>query len=368
MSASKGAKVAVAEPQYVHGPPGYTALGGTCVNVGCVPKKLFVYGSHYAHDFEDAQGYGWEVPHAQVKTDWNTLVENKNKEIARLNGIYTRMLGNAGVDIVQGLGRIVDPHTVEVEGKEYTTESILVSVGGWPFMPSIPGIEHAISSNEAFYLPELPRRSLVVGGGYIAVEFAGIFKGYGSDVTLMYRGDLFLRGFDMDLRTHLKAQLELQGMKMQLEENPSSIEKQDDGSLLVTMESGSTMEVDCVMYATGRTPKTDDIGLEEAGVELAEDGSIKVDPQSRSTVPSIYAIGDVTNRMCLTPVALHEGMCLTNLLFDEKLASQEKAGTLDPMHPLITPDFKLVASAVFSDPPIATVGFTEEEARYIIYI
>jgi glutathione reductase (NADPH) len=350
MSAAKGAKVAVCETQMQHGAPGFTAMGGTCVNVGCVPKKLFVYGSHYSHDFAESAAYGWNLPKGDITFDWPTLRDNKNKEISRLNGIYLKMLGNAGVDIIEGHGTVVDPHTVQVGDKQYSCKNICVSVGGWPFMPNIPGIEHAISSNEAFYLEDFPKRVVVVGGGYIAVEFAGIFEGFGSDVTLMYRGDMFLRGFDGDIRRHLKDQLVEQGMNLEFNTNPKSITKQEDGTLVVETEDGRTFECDAVMYATGRVPKTEGLGLEGAGVEMTPNGTIVVDEYSKTTCDSIYAIGDVTDRMCLTPVALHEGMCLANHLFGPEGAKPTK------------PDFKLVPGAVFSNPNIGTVGLTEEEA------
>jgi glutathione reductase (NADPH) len=334
--ASFGKRVAVAEERY---------LGGTCVNVGCIPKKLFVYASAFAEEFEDAAGFGWSV--GERTPNWQQLIENKDKEIERLNGIYARLLDNAGVQRIEGRARIVDPHTVSVDDRCYTAENILVAVGGWPFKPEIPGIEHALTSNEAFHLDALPERAIVVGGGYIAVEFAGIFHGLGSRVTQLYRGPLFLRGFDDDLRHHLAAEMRKTGIDLRFDTNPASIEKQSDGSLRVTLENGDVLEGDVVMYATGRGPLTDDLGLENTKIKLNDQGFIRVDDYSRTEEESIWAIGDVTNRVPLTPVAIHEGMCL--------------AATLDgrPTRPIHSD----IASAVFSQPPIGTVGLTEAEAR-----
>jgi glutathione reductase (NADPH) len=334
--ASYGHRVAVAEERY---------LGGTCVNVGCIPKKLFVYASAFAEEFEDAAGFGWSV--GERSANWKQLIENKDKEIERLNGIYARMLDNAGVTRIEGRARIVDPHTVSVDDRCYTAENILVAVGGWPRKPEIPGIEHAITSNEAFHLKSLPARVVIVGGGYIAVEFAGIFHGLGSHVTQLYRGPMFLRGFDDDLRHHLAAEMRKTDIDLRFEANPASIERQGDGSLRVTLEDGATLEADAVMYATGRGPLTQDLGLENTKVKQNDQGFIRVDDYSRTEEQSIWAIGDVTNRIALTPVAIHEGMCL--------------AATLDgrPTRPV----HSNVASAVFSQPPIGSVGLTEAEAR-----
>jgi glutathione reductase (NADPH) len=336
-SADFGARVAVAEERY---------LGGTCVNVGCIPKKLMVYASHYAEDFRDAaRGYGWTL--GETDFDWSTLIKNKNREIERLNGIYDGLLSGAGVRQLKGHGRIVDPHTVEVEGVRYSTETILVATGGWPWMPEIPGIEHAISSNEVFFLDEQPSRVLIVGGGYIAVEFAGIFNGLGSEVVQIYRGRLFLRGFDDDARDHLASEMRKHGVDLRFDTNVASIEKTPSG-LRAELTDGSQLEVDQILFATGRTPLTRDLGLEETGVELNEEGAVAVDEYSRTSVPSIYAIGDVTNRINLTPVALHEGVCLANTLFNDK-----------PMKPIHCD----VPAAVFGQPSLGTVGLGEAEAR-----
>lgn len=336
MSASYGARVAVAEER---------RLGGTCVNVGCIPKKLMVYASHYGEDFEDAAAYGWTV--GPRSFDWGTLIANKDREIARLNGIYRNILERNGVEIFEDRATIVDPHTVEVGGRRITAEHILVATGGWPRMPEHPGSEHAISSNEIFALERQPERILIVGGGYIGVEFAGILHGMGSKVTQVYRGPLFLRGFDDDCRTTLAEEMRKKGVDLRFDSDVASIEK-TAGGLVVALDDGSTLEVDQVLCAIGRVPLTKDIGLEEAGVKLAKGGAIEVDELGASSVPSIHAIGDVTDRISLTPVAIHEGMCLAATLFDGRPTS---------------PDHEDVASAVFSQPSIGSVGLTEQEAR-----
>ena len=337
-AAGYGARVAVAESRY---------LGGTCVNVGCVPKKLLVYGAHYAEDLDQAQGYGWTIDGATF--DWKTLIANKDREIERLNGIYRNLLIDSGVSLMQAHARLVDPHTVEVEGRQYTAEHILIATGGWPFVPEIPGREHAITSNEAFYLDELPRRVLVVGGGYIAVEFASIFRGCGADTKLLYRGELFLRGFDGSLRDHLKDELIKKDIDLQFNTDIARIDKQPDGSLLAVLKDGRTLEADCILYATGRRPMLDGLGLESLDVKLDDRGFIAVDDQYRTSTPSILAIGDVIGRIQLTPVALAEGMAVARRLF--------KPEEYRPV------DYNTIATAVFSLPNMATVGLTEEEAR-----
>ncbi|WP_035052250.1 glutathione-disulfide reductase [Andreprevotia chitinilytica] len=336
-AAGFGARVAVAESRY---------LGGTCVNVGCVPKKLLVYGAHFHEDFEQASGFGWTVD--APKFDWPTLIANKNREIQRLNGIYRNLLVNSGVTLLEGHARLCDAHTVEINGQRFSAANILLATGGWPQVPDIPGKEHAITSNEAFFLPALPRRVLVVGGGYIAVEFASIFHGLGAQTTQLYRGDLFLRGFDQSVREHLRDELQKKGLHLQFNANVIRIDKRADGSLAAMLQDGRVLETDCVFYATGRRPMLDNLGLENTAVELDRHGFIKVDEAYRSTEPSIRAIGDVIGRVQLTPVALAEGMAVARHLF--------RPAEYRPL------DYKLIPTAVFSLPNIGTVGLTEAEA------
>jgi glutathione reductase (NADPH) len=336
-SAARGARVAVAEEG---------ALGGTCVNVGCVPKKLFVYASHFRDEMSEAvAGYGWTV--GQAGFDWPTLRDNKTREIERLNEIYAGLLRDAGVRHVPGRARVVGPHAVEVAGERFTAENILVATGGWPTRPDIPGAELGVTSNELFYLESLPRRAVIVGGGYIAVEFAGIFHGLGVDVTQLHRGPLFLRGFDDDVRRHLAEQMQGRGIDLRFEATVTALAKARSG-LRATLNDGSQLEADLVLFAIGRHPNSSDLGLEDVGVELAPDGSIKVDAWSRTSLQSIWAIGDVTNRVNLTPVAIHEGVCLSETLFGKAPRS---------------PDHENVPAAVFSQPPVGTVGLTETDAR-----
>lgn len=335
-SAGMGAKVAIAEERY---------WGGTCVNVGCIPKKLFVYASHFAEDFHDAKGFGWDV--GTPTFDWPTLRDNKTREIERLNGIYDHMLKNAGCDLHWGRATVVDGHTVAVGEQRYSARHILVAVGGWPFVPDIPGKEHVITSNEAFFLDKLPERMVIVGGGYIAVEFAGIFHGLGVEVTQLYRGSHFLRGFDDDIREHLATEMRRKGIDLRFNANLDAV-LQEDGKTIACLNTGAEIETDLVMYATGRKPLTAGIGLEEAGVAMNEDGTIEVDEHFRSSVPSILALGDVTEGPELTPVALAEGMAIAKTLFADTPT---------------TVDYDLVPSAVFSQPPIASVGLTEARAR-----
>lgn len=337
-AAGYGARVAVAESRY---------LGGTCVNVGCVPKKLLVYGAHFAEDFEQAQGFGWSLGSANF--DWATLIANKNREIDRLNGIYRNLLVNSGVTLLEGHARIVDAHSVELGGQRYSAKHILIATGGWPQIPEIPGHEHAIGSNEAFFLEQLPKRVLVVGGGYIAVEFASIFNGLGARTSLLYRGDLFLRGFDKTVRLHLQDELNKRGVDLQFNSDITRIDKQTDGSLQATLKDGRVLEADCIFYATGRRPMLDNLGLENNQVELDERGFIKVDEQYQTSTPSILAIGDVIGRVQLTPVALAEGMAVARRLF--KPEEYRKV------------DYRLIPTAVFSLPNIGTVGLSEEQAK-----
>ncbi|MFK8399983.1 glutathione-disulfide reductase [Pseudomonas sp. BGr12] len=337
-AAGFGAKVAVAESRY---------LGGTCVNVGCVPKKLLVYGAHFHEDFEQAAGFGWTLGEASF--DWKTLISNKNREIHRLNGIYRNLLVNSGVSLLEGHAKLQDAHTVEVDGQRFSAKHILIATGGWPQVPDIPGKEHAITSNEAFFLESLPRRVLVVGGGYIAVEFAGIFHGLGAQTSLLYRKELFLRGFDRSVREHLRDELTRKGLDLQFNSDIARIDKQADGTLAATLQDGRVLEADCVFYATGRRPQLDNLGLENVSVELDDRGYVKVDEAYGTSEPSIHAIGDVIGRVQLTPVALAEGMALARKLFRS-----------DEYRPV---DYKLIPTAVFSLPNIGTVGLTEDEAR-----
>ena len=336
MSASFGAKVAVAEERY---------LGGTCVNVGCIPKKLLVYASHFSEDFSDAAGYGWTVGERSV--DWRKLIANKDREISRLNGVYRNILSDNGVEIIEGHAEIVDPHTVTVDGKRHTAKFILVAVGSWPMVPKIPGAEHAITSNEAFHLGSLPEKVIIVGGGYIGVEFAGILHGLGCQTYQLYRGELFLRGFDDDIRRTLAEEMRKRGIDIRFNSDIKQIDKVGD-TLKATLNDGQTIEAAQILYATGRVPLTQNLGLERAGVQLKENGAIAVDEYSKSSADSIYAIGDCTDRMMLTPVAIAEGMAVANTLFNNKPTR---------------PSYLNVPTAVFSTPNCGTVGLTEREAR-----
>ncbi len=331
-----GAKVAVCEEDRV---------GGTCVLRGCIPKKLLIYGAHYADYMEDAVNYGWTIEGASH--DWTKLIANKNTELDRLNGIYLRILRDNNVDLKEGRGVLVDDHTVEIAGERLTAENILIAVGGRPTMPDIPGIEQVITSNEALELPKLPKRVVIVGGGYIAVEFAGIFSGLGVEVTEIIRADNILRGFDIDMRTSLFEEMEKRGIKILAETVVESIKKQGD-TFSLRLGNDEILETDCVMYATGRRANTEGLGLEAAGVELYDNGSIIVDELNRTSQSHIYAVGDVTDRIQLTPVAIQEGHALADMLFNQDTR---------------TTDYTNVPSAVFSTPPIATVGLTEEQAR-----
>jgi glutathione reductase (NADPH) len=337
LAGSYGARVAVVESSRV---------GGTCVMRGCVPKKLLVYGAHFAHDLEDMAGYGWTV--GDVSFDWPTLVTAKNRELERLEGIYRGILRNANVTLLEGRGKLVDPHTVEVNGKRITAERILIGVGGWPSMPAIPGIEHAITSNEALDLMTLPKRVVIVGGGFIAVEFAGIFNALGADVSLVIRKDRVLRGFDDDIRDTLGEELKRSGITILDGTVITQIDKRKDGSYLLKRTPGADLETDLVMYATGRAPNTANLGLQEAGVKVNSNGSIPVDEWNRTNVDSIFAIGDVTDRIQLTPVALNEGLNFAETFYNDNPRKM---------------DYETVASAVFSMPPVGTVGLTEEQAR-----
>ena len=336
ISSSLGAKVAIAEEFRV---------GGTCVIRGCVPKKLLVYASHFSEDFEDAAAYGWTVPKATHS--WKTLIANKDREIDRLNGIYHSILDNNNVELYQARATLVDKNTVRVGGKTVTAKYILIATGGAPVMPDVPGIEHAISSNEALHLEEFPKRVIVVGGGYIAVEFAGIFNGLGAEVTQLYRSTQILRGFDADVQHFLANELRKKGIDLRTHSNPAKIEKTGSG-LKITLEDGDVLETDAILYATGRAPNTANMGLEAVGVELKENGAVKVTPASQTTVDNIYAVGDVTDRIALTPVAIHEGHAFAETVFGKRPRAA---------------DHENVPSAVFSQPQVGSVGLTEAEAR-----
>ncbi len=337
MAASHGAKVAVAEEYRV---------GGTCVIRGCVPKKLFIYASHFSEYVEDAAGYGWSIDEGTF--NWSTLIANKDKEIDRLNGIYIRNLEASGVEIFQSRATLQDAHTVNLDnGSSFTAKHILIATGATPFVPEFPGSEHAITSNEAFHLETLPDKVVVVGGGYIAVEFAGIFNGLGVDTTLLYRGPQILRGFDDDVRDALALEMRKKGITVQTDSDIAQLEKTEAG-LTATLKSGETLDTGLVMYATGRIPNTAGLGLENAGVELAGKGEVKVDAYSQTTAPNIYAVGDVTDRMNLTPVAIREGAAFAETVFNNTPTAVDHSN---------------IATAVFSQPEIGTVGLTEAEAR-----
>jgi glutathione reductase (NADPH) len=337
IAAEHGARVAVAESRY---------LGGTCVNVGCIPKKLFVYASAFASELREAAGFGWSVDRARF--EWPRLLANKNREIERLNGVYARLLDQAGVKRMEGRARLIDPHTVEVEGgARHTAEHVLIAAGGWPSLPDLPGKELGITSNDAFHLRELPRRALIVGGGYIAVEFAGIWQGLGVEVTQIYRGPLFLRGFDDDARRALAEEMRARAIDLRFERNVTCLESAGSG-VRAGLDDGSSLEVDQVLFATGRDPQTDELGLQSAGVETDEEGAVKVDDWSRTSVPHIYAVGDVTNRINLTPVAIAEGHAFADTLFGGRPRRMDRRD---------------VPSCIFSQPELGTVGLTEAEAR-----
>ncbi|HEX9461692.1 MAG TPA: glutathione-disulfide reductase [Alphaproteobacteria bacterium] len=337
-AATYGAKVAIAES---------VRVAGTCVLRGCVPKKLLVYGVHFHDELEDAAGYGWTI--GESVFDWGKLIAAKNKEIDRLHGIYVKMLNDAGVTIMNGWAEIVGPNEVRINGRTLTARHILIATGGRPEKPAIPGIEHAITSDEALELPALPRRMVIVGGGYIAVEFAGIFNAAGVEVTEMIRADAILRGFDGDIRSHLTAEMQRRGIKILSGLRIARIDDTGDGYRLTT-DSGETFETDLVMYATGRVPNTRNLGLERVGVHLNKRAAIAVDKSQETTVRGIYAVGDCTDRLNLTPVAIAEARAIAETLFNNNPSMM---------------DHHDVPSAVFSQPPVGTVGLSEEAARQI---
>lgn len=338
IAASLGARVAVAEERY---------FGGTCVNVGCVPKKLFSYAAHYADDFEDSHGFGWQTPRPGF--DWSVLVKNKDTEIKRLNGIYKSLLDNAGVTVYQDRARLADAHTVCIGEQRVTARYILIAVGGWPWIPDFPGAEHAITSNEIFHLDTLPKSIVIQGGGYIAVEFASIFARLGCETTLVYRGDRLLRGFDDDIRQFISASMQ-HDLNLVLNDDIAKIVKQDK-QLSVLLNSGAEIVADTVMAATGRRPLTADLGLESTGIKLSDNGAVCVDEHFRSSVDNIFAVGDVINRVALTPVALAEGEIVARSLFAGENSNKNQQLS-----------YQNVATAVFCHPNIACVGLTEQEA------
>ncbi|MHA7878259.1 MAG: glutathione-disulfide reductase [Saccharospirillum sp.] len=337
MAAAQGARVGVIESRY---------LGGTCVNVGCVPKKLFVYASQYPHHFQDSVGYGYTVDKTPT-FEWARLRDNKTAEIERLNGIYDRMLSNAGVTLINGTGRFVDAHTVAVGEQSYTAKHILIATGSWPDKPDIPGSEHIVTSNEVFYLPEFPKEVIVIGGGYIAVEFAGIFNGLGATTHLVHRGEPVLRGFDDDVRAFISEHLDQAGIQLHYHTTVESVEPISEGRYRATLNDGRTMDADLLVCATGRRPLVDGLDLSNAGVALAPQGHIEVNDHYQTNVPHIFALGDVIGRVQLTPVALAEGMYVADYLFGQ---------TPKPV------DYQRIPTAVFCQPNFATVGLTEAEA------
>ncbi|XP_043692676.1 glutathione reductase, chloroplastic-like isoform X2 [Telopea speciosissima] len=346
-AANYGASVAICELPFATISSDSTGgVGGTCVLRGCVPKKLFVYSSKHSHDFEESCGFGWKYE-SDPKHDWGTMMANKNAELQRLTGIYKNTLKNAGVTLIEGRGKIVDPHTVDVDGKVYTARHILISVGGRPFIPDIPGSEYVIDSDMALDLPSKPKKIAIVGGGYIAVEFAGIFNGLMSEVHIFIRQKKLLRGFDEEIRDFLAEQMSLKGIELHTEESPQAVIKAPDGSLSLKTNKGTVDGFSHVMFATGRKPNTKNLGLEAVGVKMAEGGAIEVDEYSRTTVPSIWAVGDVTDRVNLTPVALMEGGAFAKSVFGNEPTK---------------PNYSAIPSAVFSQPPIGQVGLTEEQA------
>ncbi|WP_106478195.1 glutathione-disulfide reductase [Phytohalomonas tamaricis] len=338
MAASHGARVGMAEDRY---------LGGTCVNVGCVPKKLYSYAAHFHECFTESAGFGWQLGQAPTFS-WSTLRDNKKAEIERLNGIYRRLLENANVTLFNGRARIVDAQHVEVAGKRYSAAKILLATGGWPWIPDIPGKEHFLDSNAIFDLERFPKRFLVLGGGYIAVEFASIFNGLGADSHLVYRGSLFLRGFDREVREFTHDEMLKKGVNLHFETTIERIEKQGE-VYHVHLSNGEQLEVDAVMAATGRRPNLDNVGLENVSVEQEINGKIRIDDRYQTTTPSILALGDLIDGPELTPVALAEAMRLVDCHFGK--------GEAAPI------DYETVATAVFCHPNIGTVGLSEEMAR-----
>jgi len=335
-AASHGARVGLVEE---------SRMGGTCVHRGCIPKKFLVYASHFRHDFEDAAGYGWRV--GESSFDWSAIVAAKSTELDRLEGIYRRLLKESGVTSFDGRGTLLDANTVAIGADRYSADTVLIATGGWPSLPDLPGIDLAITSNEAFDLPQLPKRIVIVGGGYIASEFACIFNGLGAKIVQLYRSDMILRGFDMDVREICCDEMRKTGVDVRLNTNAVRLEK-TAGGIALTTSHGDILEVDQVMFATGRAPNTSGIGLDTVGVAFNHNGAVTVNSGSRSNVENIYAVGDCTDRVNLTPVAIHEGRCLAETLYNN--------------NPQI-PDHRDIPTAVFTQPEIGTVGMSEEDAR-----
>ncbi|MEM8498616.1 MAG: glutathione-disulfide reductase [Pseudomonadota bacterium] len=337
MAAATGAKVAVAEERY---------LGGTCVNVGCVPKKLFVYASHFAEDFEASQGFGWST--ADSSHDWPTLRDNKTAEIQRLNGIYQNLLDNAGVTIIEGRAEVVDASTVAVGESRFSCKRVLLAMGGWPSVPDIPGKEHVIDSNQVFYLNTLPKNPVVVGGGYIGVEFAGIFNGLGCNTTLLYRGAKLLKRFDHDLGEHVTKEMAGKGIDIRLQSEVLAINKLGEGQYELQLSTGDVLQCDCILYATGRVPLLDEAGVNKLNLEMTANGKIAVDDSFETSVPGVYALGDIINTPELTPVAIAEAMVFVDQVY--KGSSR-------------TLDYTNIPTAVFCQPNIGTVGLSEADAK-----
>ena len=343
MSAGRGARVAIAEAG------GTAMLGGTCVNMGCIPKKLYSYAAHFAESFEESHGFGWEGPAPTL--NWATLKTNRARELTRLNGIYLNMLNGAGVKVINGFAKLVDAHTVEIDGIRHTARSILIATGGTPSVPHFKGREHVVTSNEMFDLDPFPKRLLVVGGGYIACEFASIFNGLGSKVTQLYRGELVLRGFDDEVRAFMGSEMAKAGVDLRLGADVVAVAKAADG-LQVTINSGEALVADAVLYATGRVPNVGGMGLEVMGIVQGKDGAIVVNDDYQTNVPSIYALGDVTARVQLTPVALGEAMVLVDYLFGPQAGKSKRSMS-----------YEFIPTAVFTHPNIGTVGYAESAAR-----
>lgn len=335
IAARHGAQVAIAEQD---------RFGGTCVIRGCIPKKLYVYASELGRSFADARGYGWT---ASASFDWPTLRDRVAAEVTRLSTLYRSNLDSAGVDCKHGRATIVDPHTVDIDGERFTADHILIATGGRPQMLAVPGVEHAISSDQVFHLDALPEHMTVVGAGYIGVEFAAVFRGLGCEVAHIHRGELLLTGFDHDVRQEVSTNLRASGVDLRLEEQVTAIDRQG-GRLNIRLASGESITTDVLLSAIGRVPNTGDLGLEHVGVELRENGAVVVDRDSKTSVPSIFAVGDCTNRVNLTPVAIREGHAVADGLFGSRNWQV---------------DYREIPTAVFAQPPAAVIGLTEEEAR-----